>query len=65
MKPIVVQKYGGPSVADTDAIHRVARRVADTAAQGKNVVVVVSAMGKSTDDLLSKARMQFQISITP
>lgn len=55
MKPIVVQKYGGSSVADTAAIHRVAKRVAETASQGKQVVVVVSAMGKSTDELLKKA----------
>lgn len=56
MKPIVVQKYGGSSVADAAAIHRVARRVADTAAEGKQVVVVVSAMGKTTDELLKKAK---------
>ena len=55
MKPIVVQKYGGSSVSDTEAIQKVARRVAATAAEGKRVVVVVSAMGKSTDGLIEKA----------
>ena len=56
MKPIVVQKYGGSSVASTESIQKVAKRVAETAAQGKHVVVVVSAMGKSTDELLKKAK---------
>lgn len=56
MKPIVVQKYGGSSVADPDKLGRVADRVAATVALGKRVVVVVSAMGKSTDELLALAR---------
>lgn len=53
---IVVQKYGGSSVADVEKIRKVADRVAATRAQGKQVVVVVSAMGDTTDDLLSLAR---------
>jgi aspartate kinase len=52
---IVVQKYGGSSVADTARIKRVAERVVRTRAAGKQVVVVVSAMGKTTDELLKKA----------
>jgi aspartate kinase len=56
MKPIVVQKYGGSSVADPARLGRVADRVAATVALGKHVVVVVSAMGKTTDELLALAR---------
>ena len=52
---LVVQKYGGSSVADAEKIRNVARRVAEGAA-GHQVVVVVSAMGKSTDGLLGLAR---------
>ena len=53
---VVVQKYGGSSVADVERIQRVAARVADTRAQGHQVVVVVSAMGDTTDELLGLAR---------
>src|SRR4030095_13759015 len=53
--PIVVQKYGGTSVGDTDRIRTVADRVVHAREQGHDVVVVVSAMGETTDDLLSKA----------
>jgi aspartate kinase len=56
MEPIVVQKYGGSSVADTAKIKKVAERIVDTRKRGYQVVVVVSAMGKTTDELLSKAR---------
>ncbi|HEY2749290.1 MAG TPA: aspartate kinase [Polyangia bacterium] len=56
MKPIVVQKYGGSSVADPARLGRVADRVAATVALGKRVVVVVSAIGKTTDELLALAR---------
>lgn len=56
MSAIVVQKYGGSSVADADRIKRVAARIAATRERGKQVVVVVSAMGKTTDDLMQKAR---------
>jgi aspartate kinase len=52
---LVVQKYGGSSVADAGKIRNVARRVAEGAA-GHQIVVVVSAMGKSTDGLLDLAR---------
>jgi aspartate kinase len=52
---IVVQKYGGSSVADTDRIQRVAERIAQAKAHGHDVVVVVSAMGKTTDQLISMA----------
>jgi aspartate kinase len=59
---IVVQKYGGSSVADADGIKRVARRIVDTRQAGHDVVVVVSAMGDSTDDLRDLAE---QVSPTP
>jgi len=52
---IVVQKYGGTSVADPERINRVADRVVNTRAQGHDVVVVVSAMGKTTDELIELA----------
>ncbi|HEY5908361.1 MAG TPA: aspartate kinase, partial [Vicinamibacteria bacterium] len=53
--PIVVQKFGGSSVADVDRILKVADRVAATKAAGHEVVVVVSAMGDTTDELLALA----------
>ncbi len=59
---IVVQKYGGSSVADADGIKRVARRIVDTRQAGHDVVVVVSAMGDSTDDLRDLAE---QVSPAP
>jgi aspartate kinase len=52
---IIVQKYGGSSVADVEKIGRVADQVAATRALGHDVVVVVSAMGKTTDGLLALA----------
>ena len=48
---LVVQKYGGSSVADADGIKRVAQRIVVTRKAGHSVVVVVSAMGDSTDEL--------------
>ena len=54
--PIVVQKYGGSSVADVEKMQRVAEKVVATKRAGADVVVVVSAMGKTTDELLSLAR---------
>lgn len=54
--PVIVQKYGGSSVADPARLREVARRVVETERQGNAVVVVVSAMGKTTDDLLSLSR---------
>jgi aspartate kinase len=53
---IIVQKYGGSSVADAEKIRRVAARVAETRSGGHQVVVVVSAMGDTTDELLALAR---------
>src|SRR5206468_8515248 len=53
---IVVQKYGGTSVGDADRIRNVAKRVVATAEQSHKVVVVVSAMGHTTDELVSLAR---------
>lgn len=53
---IVVQKYGGSSVADLERIGRVADRIAATCAEGRGVVVVVSAMGTTTDQLIGLAR---------
>ena len=52
---LVVQKYGGSSVSDIEAMRRVARRVVATREAGNTVVVVVSAMGDTTDDLLDMA----------
>jgi aspartate kinase len=52
---LIVQKYGGSSVADADSVKRVARRIVDTHEAGHDVVVVVSAMGDTTDDLLDLA----------
>jgi aspartate kinase len=52
---LVVQKYGGSSVADADKINNVARRIAETKKKGNEVVVVVSAMGKTTDELIQLA----------
>ncbi len=57
---IVVQKYGGSSVACPEKIRQVARRVLDTQAAGHSVVVVVSAMADTTDDLLSLAKQVSQ-----
>jgi len=53
---IVVQKYGGSSVATPDRIRNVARRVAATAERSHRVVVVVSAMGDTTDRLMEQAQ---------
>jgi aspartate kinase len=53
---IIVQKYGGSSVADVHKIGEVARKIAARRAQGDDLVVVVSAMGHTTDELLTLAR---------
>src|SRR5688572_6796169 len=53
---IVVQKYGGSSVADVKRLRQVAERIMRTREQGHDVVVVVSAMGDTTDDLLDMAK---------
>jgi aspartate kinase len=60
--PIVVQKYGGSSVADVTRIRQVAERIMRTKAAGYDVAVVVSAMGDTTDELLTLAR---QVSANP
>jgi len=52
---IVVQKYGGSSVADAEGIKRVAQRIVDAKRDGHDVVVVVSAMGDTTDELIELA----------
>ncbi|MDQ8701734.1 aspartate kinase [Streptomyces sp. LHD-70] len=52
---LVVQKYGGSSVADAESVKRVARRVVAAREGGNDTVVVVSAMGDTTDDLLTLA----------
>ncbi len=59
---LIVQKYGGSSVANAESVRRVARRIVDTAAAGNQVVVVVSAMGDTTDELLELAE---QVSPVP
>ncbi len=53
---LVVQKFGGSSVKDAEHVMNVARIVTDTYKQGNDVVVVVSAQGDTTDDLIEKAR---------
>jgi aspartate kinase len=58
--PVVVQKYGGTSVGDAQRLEHVAKRVARTREAGNDVVVVVSAMGETTDELVKLAA-----SITP
>ncbi|MBD3378880.1 MAG: aspartate kinase [Candidatus Omnitrophica bacterium] len=55
MKDIIVQKYGGTSVGDVDKIKKVARRVASYSRKGYKVVVVVSALGGTTDELIKLA----------
>ena len=59
---LIVQKYGGSSVADAEKIKNVARRIAATKDKGNQVVVVVSAMGDTTDDLI---KLAYQISEQP
>ncbi|HEY6786877.1 MAG TPA: aspartate kinase, partial [Trebonia sp.] len=59
---LVVQKYGGSSVADAGGIKRVAQRIVKTRKGGDQVVVVVSAMGDTTDELIDLAN---QISPSP
>jgi aspartate kinase len=56
MVALVVQKFGGSSVADAERIKRVAERIVDTRRAGHDVVVVVSAMGDTTDELFELAR---------
>ena len=51
----IVQKFGGSSVADAESIKRVARRIARTRADGNDVIIVISAMGDTTDELMDLA----------
>ncbi len=53
---LIVQKFGGTSVADVDLIHRCARRAVEAKRAGNEVVVVVSAMGQTTDKLIELSR---------
>ena len=59
---LVVQKFGGSSVADAESVKRVAKRIASYRKAGHDVVVVVSAMGDQTDDLIDLAQ---QVSPVP
>ena len=59
---LIVQKYGGTSVADPERMRNVARHIASIKAQDNQLVIVVSAMGKATDNLLDLAR---QVSSAP
>ena len=52
---LIVQKFGGTSVADAQRVMNVARIITDTYKQGNDVVVAVSAQGDTTDDLIAKA----------
>ena len=52
---LIVQKFGGSSVADAESIKRVAKRIVETRKAGNEVVVAVSAMGDTTDELLDLA----------
>ncbi len=52
---VIVQKYGGSSLADVEKIMRVANRIVDTKKEGNKVVAIVSAMGDTTDSLIELA----------
>lgn len=54
--PLIVQKYGGSSVSDVDKLNKIAQLIATVKKQGFNVVVVVSAMGKTTNQLIEMAK---------
>jgi aspartate kinase len=59
---LIVQKYGGSSVADAEKIRNVARRIAKAKEEGSQVVVVVSAMGQTTDNLI---KLAYQVNEQP
>ena len=61
-KPIIVQKFGGSSVANIERIRAVAKRVLETKKPSNSVVVVVSAMGDTTDEI---EEMAYQITKNP
>ena len=56
MMGLVVQKYGGSSVRDAERVMNVARRVVKAYDEGNSIIVVVSAQGDTTDDLIAKAK---------
>jgi aspartate kinase len=58
---LIVQKYGGSSVADAEGMKRVANRIVAAKRDGNQVVVVVSAMGDTTDELIELAKQITQI----
>jgi aspartate kinase len=62
MSPVIVMKFGGTSVADAERIKRAARRIVDRREQGHRVVAVLSARGKTTDELIAMAE---EVSPTP
>lgn len=62
MKRLIVQKYGGSSVANPEKINNVARRVVNYRKKGYNLVVVVSALGDTTDELI---QLSSKISVSP
>ena len=62
MNEIIVQKYGGSSVSNIDKIKKIAEKVVRKAKEGYRFVIVVSAMGKSTDKLVKMAK---DITINP
>ena len=53
---LIVKKFGGTSVGDKERIFNVARRCAEDYKKGNDVIVVLSAMGKTTDELIAKAQ---------
>ena len=53
---LIVKKFGGTSVGDKDRIMNVARRCAEDFKKGNDIVLVLSAMGKTTDELIAKAK---------
>ena len=59
---LIVKKFGGSSVADKECIFRVAERCAEDYKNGHDVIVVLSAMGDTTDDLIAKAK---EINLNP
>ena len=62
MDPLVVMKFGGTSVADAERIKRAARRIVERREQGNSVVAVLSARGKTTDELIAMAE---EVSLDP
>ena len=62
MENIIVQKYGGTSVGNVERIFNVAKRIIKTKESGSDVIVVVSAMGDTTDELIEKAK---QVTLNP